>query len=474
LGCVDGDVINIFGSLVESIGYFKSDGSAGSANESQFGRFVSLSGDGNTLAVGEIGSRISIFVLTNGQWKQQIRIQGNDAVLNDVSFGLNGRLSHDGNTLVVSSHQDSSDAQGINGAHNRLAIDSGAVYVYVRNGSSWSEQAFIKADNADAGDLFGVSLDISKDGSTLIVGAVKESSGSASDKLDNGAPDSGAAYVFNRNAAGAWGQTAYLKASNLDAGDRFGGAVTVSGDGLTLVVGGALEDSDAVGIDQDQLNDLSSNSGAIYIFALNATDGWLQEKYIKASNADPEDQFGHKLALSDDGATLGVTTILEDSNDPNDPTSNDVLVGDFGAAYIFVRDDTRVWTEQAYIKPADMAATDQFGQSISLSSNGDTLAIGDPEESSRLIGLNNGVITADAGSGAGYIFIRDADGRWKQQAHIKASNTDAGDNFGFSVDLNGDGSALAVGAHKEDGDATGVNGDALNNNVPDSGAVYLY
>src|SRR5690606_11149966 len=112
--------------------------------------------------------------------------------------------------------------------------EAGAAYVFVRSGSTWSQQAYLKASNTGAGDLFGSAIAIS--GDTVIVGASQEDSagrGVNDDESGNGSTDSGAAYVFTRSGT-SWSQQAYLKASNSSEAIRFGYAVAPSGD-LALV-----------------------------------------------------------------------------------------------------------------------------------------------------------------------------------------------------------------------------------------------
>src|SRR5690606_30359620 len=117
------------------------------------------------------------------------------------------------------------------GQSNNDAEGAGAVYLFTRNNSSWSQQSFIKASNTDAGDAFGRSLALSADGHTLAVGALRESSNakgvSGSGQDNNDAREAGAVYVFVRS--GEWSQQAYIKASNTDAWDRFGCVVSLSG-----------------------------------------------------------------------------------------------------------------------------------------------------------------------------------------------------------------------------------------------------
>jgi hypothetical protein len=136
--------------------------------------------------------------------------------------------------------------------------------VFVRSSGAWTQQAYLKASNTDAGDGFGSSVAIS--GDTVVVGAYAERSkatGVNGDQSDNSARSAGAAYVFVRSA-GVWTQQAYLKASNTDALDYFGRSVSISGD--TVVVGAYGEKSNATGVNGDQSNNSASRAGAAYVF----------------------------------------------------------------------------------------------------------------------------------------------------------------------------------------------------------------
>jgi hypothetical protein len=125
---------------------------------------------------------------------------------------------------------------------------------------------------------------------------------------------------------------------------------------------------------------------------------------------------------------------------------------------------------EAYLKAPHPEPSDQFGTQVSL--DGTTLAVGAPEEDSSASGLATDVSDNDAeDSGAVYSFVR-VDSTWEPLATLKATNSEAGDGFGFSVWLEGD--RLAVGATLEDSAATGVNGDQSDNSRVDSGAVYVF
>jgi trimeric autotransporter adhesin len=447
-----------------------------------FGISVALSGD--TLAVGAphedsnaagVGGNqtndlaidsgaVYVFTRTGTVWSQQAYLKASNTGAGD-RFGISVALS--GDTLAVGAPYEDSNAVGVSGNQtNDLAIDSGAVYVFTRTGTVWSQQAYIKASNTGAGDEFGRSVALS--GDILAVGANLEDSGAVGvggnqNDTRNQATDSGAVYVFTRTGT-AWSQQDYIKASNTGAGDQFGRSVALSGG--TLAVGAYGEASNAMGVGGDQINDLAANSGAVYVFTRDRTH-WSQEAYIKASNTGANDTFGYSVALS--GDTLAVGAIYEGSNavGVGGDQTND-LAADSGAVYVFTRTGT-VWSQQAYLKASNTGAGDQFGRSVALS--GDTLAVGAHREDSDTVGVGgNQTNDLAADSGAVYVFTRTGT-VWSQQAYLKASNAGANDIFGHSVALSGD--TLAVGAFGEASNAVGVGGNQTNDLAPGSGAVYV-
>ena len=400
----------------------------------------------------------------------------------NTGFGdLFGSAALDGDTLVVGASSESSNATGVNGNQaDNGASAGGAVYVFTRTNGVWSQQAYLKASNTGAIDLFGVSVALS--GDTLVVGAVGEDSnatGVNGNQADNSAPNSGAAYVFTR-ANGVWGQQAYLKASNTEGntlpnpfGDGFGISVALSGD--TLVVGAYFEDSSATGVNGNQADNSAPDSGAAYVFT--RTGGvWSQQAYLKASNTGLGEQFGESLALSGDTLVVGAAREGGNAVGVNGNQADKSAFSFNGAVYVFTRTGS-VWSQQAYLKASNTEGNDQFGTSVALS--GDTLVVGAPFEDSNATGVNgNQADNSAPSSGAAYVFTR-TNGVWSQQAYLKASNTEGstsqnslGDLFGVSVALSGD--RLVVGAGGEDSNATGVNGNQADNSALDSGAAYVF
>lgn len=365
-----------------------------------FGKSLALSDNGTTLAVGapsedgdgtsaqDYSGAVHLYVRDTDSWQHQSYLKASTIDKQD-GFGEKVALDHSGDTLVVSTYREDSNATGINNDEtDNSATESGAVYVFSRVSGAWNQQAYMKASNTDAEDRFGRSLALSADGKMLAVGATKEDSsgtGTGGDATDNSTTDSGAVYLFSETG-GDWTQTAFIKASNTGAEDHFGRSLAVSADGTTLAVGALLEKSGATGIGGDQADNSSAYSGAAYLFT-QSNGLWQQQAYIKPSNTDANDYFGSSLVLSNDGNTLAVTATGEDSqaNGLNgDQTDNSIDYA--GAVYTFTR-SAQTWRQQAYLKPPVTEADDAFAASLALSGNGQVLVVGAFRESSGAKGI---------------------------------------------------------------------------------------
>jgi hypothetical protein len=264
-----------------------------------------------------------------------------------IRFGETVAL--DGDTLAIGAPGDNTARPG---QPVDPMADSGAVYVYHRQGNDvWSLEAVLNAPNADQGDEFGGAVALS--GDTLAVGAGKEDSsavGIDGNQADNGAPDSGAVYVFARDQEGHWKLEAYIKASNSEAADGFGAEYTyrhslpIALRGDVLAVGASAEAGGAVGINGDQSSDTAAGAGAVYVFTRNADRNWTQVAYLKASNTDPHDEFGN-VALAVDSIVVGAPGEASTSpglnadqsdNGPAVPSGFGLLQpADAGAVYVF-------------------------------------------------------------------------------------------------------------------------------------------
>lgn len=325
-----------------------------------FGSSVALSSDGETLAVGALGESSAatgidgdqsqdmansffagaayVFARDQGSWSQQAYVKASTTG-GQHQFGYSVALSASGATLAVGAIGERSNATGIDGDQNDTsAVRAGAVYVFTQSLGVWSQQAYVKASNSDAEDLFGASVALSDDGNTLAVGAPWEGSdaiGINRDQRSNAASEAGAVYVFTRGRGG-WAQQAYVKAGNTRAGSRFGSSVALARDGNTLAVGAPLEDGNATGIGGDPSDESASDAGAAYLFERSTTGTWVQRTYVKPNTTRADQSFGWSLALARDGATLAVGATGESSDatgvngDPSDDSAPAA-----GAVYLY-------------------------------------------------------------------------------------------------------------------------------------------
>ena len=223
------------------------------------------------------GRNAKTYTLTFVDFHQQAYIKASNTGSSDF-FGWSVSLS--GDTLAVGAYLEDSNARGVkpggdgSGAEaDNSAGNSGAVYVFERKGTTWTQQAYIKASNTEAIDNFGISVAL--DGDFLAVGAKDEDSEARSVTYGagysgtNGAAGSGAVYLFRREVE-VWRQVSYNKASNTGGGDFFGWSVALSGG--TLAAGAIFESGNATGVKAFgdgtgvEANDDALNSGAVYVF----------------------------------------------------------------------------------------------------------------------------------------------------------------------------------------------------------------
>ena len=471
------------GWVPKSVAYVKASNTAASA---QFGEWVALSGDGNTMAVGAVNESggakgingnqaakpeikdsgaIYVYVKRNGAWAQQAYIKASNPK-EETLFGNAVALSNDGNTMIVGEYLENSGAKGVNGNQMDTSLDSsGAAYIFTRTGTTWSQQAYLKASNPGEGDQFGFAVAISGDGNTVAVGAIEEASkatGVDGDQSDRSVPGDGAVYIFGRSGT-TWSQQAYTK-PDIEKNGEFGYGVALSNDGNTMAGG-----------DQD--------AGPGYILVFVRSGGkWSEQAYIKASNGENGDNLGWCMAISGDGNTIVAGSNDEDSvlfgvqtdptlgaHDANRDTST-------GAAYVFVRDASGKWSQQVWLKAINTRKNDQFGESIAISGDGNTIAVG------SIFGAGAGGskgVNADpnddsvSGTGSVYIYTRSGN-TWTPGAYVKAPNARTSAEFGKSVALSTDGKTLAVGSFYETSAAKGINGNQADTSAPEAGAAYIY
>lgn len=281
----------------------------------QFGSAIALDGDWMAVGYGS-GTSVRIFNRTGTSWARSSGILPTNNGASDL-FG--SALAMSGNTLVVGANREDSNWPGVhNGTEtstDNVGTDSGAVYVYVRSGTSWTQEAMLKANYpVNAFQLFGFSVAIS--GDTIVVGETGNAGTQTTITNGTGGPSgassgSGAAYVFHRSG-GTWAVEAYIKPPNTGASDAFGYSVAIDGD--RIIVGAYAEDSNqrTVTMGSTASSDNSStDSGAAYVFKRIGTS-WFNDGYVKQqSTAAAGGYFGYSVRIA--GSTIAVGVDLDSS-----------------------------------------------------------------------------------------------------------------------------------------------------------------
>jgi hypothetical protein len=409
---------------------------------------VSVAVDGDTILVGAANKddwptfpgaqAVYVFVRSGTLWSQQAKLQESPLSPEDNLFGASVALS--GNTALV----------GAPGGYTYPFTNGytlpGNAYVFVRTGTTWSQQAKLTSPDVDALDQFGYS--VSLDQNTALVGAFRDDTAVGT--------DAGSAYVFVRNGA-TWSQQAKLAANNASAGASFGFSVAVSGN--TVLVGAANNDYSPAYPSKERA----------YVFTRSGSS-WSQQAALSASDGVSGDRFGIGVALNGDTAVVGGSWA-------------DTAVGqNVGKAYVYVRSGT-VWSEQAKLLSQTPFANARFGKTVAISGStvvagadtGGGYGSGGSDRGSAVVFVQNGVIwnqqavlaaryAGDSGSlgssvamsgdtaligassedtaagvstGGAYIFVRRPEG-WVQTAKLTAPDGAQYDNFGGAVSIDGD------------------------------------
>jgi hypothetical protein len=293
--------------------------------------------------------------------------------------------------------------------------------------------------------------------------ASSQSAAIEGDTLVIGSRWDAAAYVYTRTVDGAWTRQARLQPLNSGGinGD-FGVSVAIDGD--TIVVGADTE-AGSITSTMDSPNTLTNYAGAAYVFTRSVDGVWTQAAYLKASNAEYDDEFGYGVAI--DGDTIVVEATYEDGSYTSTMDSPNNFAADTGAAYVFTRSVTGGWRQAAYLKtPVGLGSSNN---ALALEDN--TIVFGVPWEDGSYTSTVGSPNNLAAQAGAAYVFMRDLAGTWTQAAYLKASNAEAWDGFGRSVALSGD--TIVVGAEQEAGSVTSTLGSP-NNAATSAGAAYVY
>jgi hypothetical protein len=361
------------------------------APSDQFGRSVSISGAGVYAIVGAPGDDSTtgaayIFTRVAGIWSQQVKLTASDASFSS-SFGTAVAMSGDGTYVIIGAPGDDVGSG-----------DSGAVYIFNRSGSTWTQQVRFKASDAVTNQILGMSVAISWDGAYAIAGAYGDNS------------FAGAVYILTRSGT-AWSLQQKIPSPDPGSFDSFGIGVSISGSGDTAIVGSYGDD------------DIASNAGAVYIFVRSGTT-WSQQAKFSGSDTAISDYFGRSVSISRDGSQVIVGATGHDAGG----------LQSAGAVYAFSREGT-TWSQLSKIVSPEPATSHYFGWSVGYAGAGRYASIGV---------LNaNAIFTKyrSYSTGFGTPTLTDKKVAWDQ-----ANN----DYFGSSVAMDELGYNTIVGAYNKD------------------------
>ena len=377
------------------------------------------------------GTRVSFEITADNQFGHgliaKIPVQTSkvtDATKTGSKFGTSVAMSGDGTRMVVGSP----DADG-----------KGAVYVYRKFNNNWDlETTAPLADaNGVSGDRFGYSVDITDDGSRIIVGSPNKAF-----TVNNVAyPKTGAAFIFKRaTGTNSWTQEVLLESGNSDndlspidkPNDYFGSSVKISGDGTMVFIGAYGDDTGS-----------TYSIGYIWHYYINSTtnswagvSGTTGSNYLPTSAKEAQALHGYSLALSNN--SLACAEGAPGDNNKGWFTTSATNLGNAGTVCLFKRTSTsaKTWSPlKTYIYSPTPIADGRFGASVALNADGTILVVGAPGESAFGL-VKAGVVHIFAGSGT----------TWNIQAMLVASDTSTNANFGTSVSINDAGDTILVGA----------------------------
>tara|TARA_R110000772_G_scaffold29957_2_gene74705 strand:- start:9022 stop:10362 length:1341 start_codon:yes stop_codon:yes gene_type:complete len=281
------------------------------------------------------GGKAYIFTRSGTSWSQQATLESSDIQGND-QFGIGVAINGDGTIAAVS-------ATGEDGGAGDPLASSGAVYIYTRSGSTWSEQTILRASNAGASDSFGARIDMDEAGEYLLVSA----------HVEDGPTDStsnvGCAYVFKRTGS-SWAEQAILRPSDPAASMFFGrGAINSEGN--------------ICAIPSDRVD---SFRGAVYVFTRSGSE-WTQQAKI-AGPGGFDTFFGGAVAINE-GNIIAARAAKTSTGLTSD-----------GVIYVYqVTDPTNPqssWTLKKTFQSSDIADGDNFGFSIEISKDGSVIGAG--------------------------------------------------------------------------------------------------
>ena len=359
--------------------------------------FVRVRYKGTTYNYSEWSNSISFTTKTSYiPTTEEAKLTASDKESGD-NFGYSVAIDSTGTIVVVGAYQE--DPDGLNGA--------GSAYIFTRSGTIWTEEAKLTASDKQASDNFGYSVAIDGTGTRVVIGAYHND--------PDGVSDAGSAYIFTRSGT-VWTEEAKLMASDKQSSDYFGSSVSIDDTGTRVVIGAYGEDPNSV-----------SAAGSAYIFTRSGTI-WTEDAKLTASDKQASDYFGSAVAIDGTGTTVVIGAYQEDP---------DGLTG-AGSAYIYAKSGA-IWTEEAKLTTSDKQTGDNFGHSVAINDAGTVVVIGADLEAPDGVGS----------AGSAYTFVRSGS-IWTEDAKLTASDKQASDTFGRSVDIDGVGTRVVIGAYQED------------------------
>jgi|GEM_PF-1759940 len=303
---------------------------------------------------------------------------------------------------------------------------NGEVHVFKRTGGTWRLEQTVPSGRTDpAGDAFGFRVSLRDD--DLVTSAPFD---------DDGGSYSGAIYTHHYDGS-SWQLLQRIKQPNPVGQSHFG--VVVVRDSETLVIGATQETVDS-----------NTRAGAAYVYKRSA-DGWSFVQRLLAPVVRPLAQFGYSAA------TLGDTLVVSAPHNPAELSSNRS-----GEVHVFRRIGDQYKHENVLEGPAPNVG-DYFGNGVSM--NESWLAVGAARDAPAPTTSDQKI-----GQGKVYLFGR-SEQRFVRARELRAANADAEDHFGDTVALTDD--YIAIGVREEDGGSCGIDGDASDNSESDSGAVFV-
>lgn len=384
------------GTLIQQI--------AGTATSESLGKVVRVSGDGSTIiATRPNNPDVVVYVRSGNTWNQQavLSVAGFNGGIQE--FGERLDISEDGNVVIIGVHAD-----------DIVASNEGSCYIFVRSGTTWTQQAKLTASDKAGSDNFGIGVSLTDNGNYALVGASGD---------DPRGSSSGSVYGFVRSGT-TWTEVTKIFPSDGIAEDKFGASISISKDGKYAAIGAPSN---------------SSGSGSVFIY-VRSGNTFIRQAKLKAGGGAVDDFFGTSVGINADGTTV----IIGASRYDGTAGSNE------GSAYVFVRSGT-TWTQQAQLFPDIKQPSSFYGFDVSITYDGNVALVS--HHFSDSLGVTD----------AGVAFIYQRSGTtWNQLYKLSHSDPTTFDQFGLSLRMSGDGSVAVIGAPGEDTAASG------------GGSVFIY